>query len=96
MESGEFRIALGADTDCRATPTSPLCASFNLVVTDATPDNTKSNDDDDETTFTTSEISIVGVIAGLVGILLGMIVMKSYLYFTDPSRNDPLYQKNAQ
>lgn len=30
MESGEFRVGLGPDVDCRADATSPLCASFSL------------------------------------------------------------------
>eukprot|EP00604_Paraphysomonas_vestita_P001495 CAMPEP_0174822222 /NCGR_PEP_ID=MMETSP1107-20130205/14408_1 /TAXON_ID=36770 /ORGANISM="Paraphysomonas vestita, Strain GFlagA" /LENGTH=839 /DNA_ID=CAMNT_0016040611 /DNA_START=23 /DNA_END=2542 /DNA_ORIENTATION=- len=92
LESGEFRIALGADTDCRTSETSPLCASFTLEATDSS-SKKSNNNNDDENTFTTTEISLVGVIAGLVGILLGMIVMKSYTYFTDPSKNNPLYEK---
>ena len=91
MESGEFRIALGAETDCRVSPTSPLCASFQLEATDSSSSN--SNNKNNDPTYTMTEISLVGVIAGLVGILLGLIVVKTYTYFTDPSRNDPLYQK---
>mmetsp|Transcript_4919 Transcript_4919/g.9247 ORF Transcript_4919/g.9247 Transcript_4919/m.9247 type:complete len:916 (+) Transcript_4919:105-2852(+) len=30
MESGEFRVGLGAEVDCRANATSPLCATFTL------------------------------------------------------------------
>ena len=30
MESGEFRLGLGPDVDCRADDSSPLCATFTL------------------------------------------------------------------
>lgn len=33
MESGEFRLGLGPDVDCRASDSSPLCASFTLETT---------------------------------------------------------------
>lgn len=33
MESGEFRLGLGPDVDCRADDSSPLCATFTLQTT---------------------------------------------------------------
>ena len=33
MESGEFRLGLGPEVDCRADVSSPLCASFTLQTT---------------------------------------------------------------
>ena len=33
MESGEFRLGLGAEVDCRANATSTLCATFTLQTT---------------------------------------------------------------
>jgi hypothetical protein len=33
MESGEFRLGLGPEVDCRANASSLLCATFNLQTT---------------------------------------------------------------
>lgn len=56
--------------------------------------NSKKGDSSDEDkTYSVTDISIVAVIAGVVGIVLGMILMKSHAYFTRSHSDEIAYHK---
>jgi hypothetical protein len=92
LESGEFRVAVGHDIDCRATPSQPLCASFTLQVDKKA---TKSKSSDDSKSYSLTQISVASVVTGVVGIVIGMLLTKAHSLYTRP-RDDEIYQKIHQ
>jgi hypothetical protein len=94
LESGEFRVAIGHDVDCRDTPSQPLCASFTLEA--ETKSKTSSNNDDDsDKSYSLTQISVVSVVTGIVGVVVGMLLMKAHARYTQTQEGE-MYQKIHQ
>lgn len=56
----------------------------------------KGSNNDKSKTYSVTDISIVAVIAGVVGLVVGMILMKSHTYFTHSGSDEIAYLRLNQ